>query len=424
MSEQRALRIGVVGLGQCGGNLAAAFGARGYPALAVNTSEADLRTLTELDDTARMYIGIDGLNGAGGNPGIGGQCLAQKADEIEAVVNELPDVEALLVMGGLGGGTGGNLAALVERLATDLRPVIALGVLPASAESYAAKVNALQAVNGLIDAPFEALVLVDNQRLLSTYANAGMDQYFTEGNAAVVEAFDALNRLPGRADLTAIRTYDPGELRETLLAGGVALYGSRSLETPLAPDALVGALKELTQSHPVLGAGYALEDAVVVSAVLVLDPDSLADTPATVLGEFTTSLKEETGGAAVHVGLYGGDVSKPKLYVALGGFPLPGRAQELLEEAGREAERIAKKRAPRKRLQKLDLSGLAPAGPPAAPGKGMVKAEARPQGGGESADEVGPVVDLDFEDGEAPVVEEEIVDEFGEVTGIRDFDDK
>lgn len=204
MSDQRALRMGVVGLGQCGGNIAAEFAALGYPTLALNTSPTDLRTLSALDEAARMYIGIDGLNGTGGNVGIGAQCVQQKAGDIEAAVATMPDVELLLVAGGLGGGTGGSLSTLVTVLASAERPVIALGVLPSSAETYAIKVNALRAVNELIDAPFEALVLVDNERLLSTFANAGMDQYFTDGNRAVVEAIDAFNGLPSRGDLDAI----------------------------------------------------------------------------------------------------------------------------------------------------------------------------------------------------------------------------
>ncbi len=460
MSEPRALRIGVVGLGQCGGNLAAGFAAQGYPALAVNTSQIDLRTLSALQEHARIYIGIDGINGTGGSRPIGEQCLRERAAEVEAAADDLGPVDALLVAAGLGGGTGANLAALVELLATDARPVLALGVLPATAEPYGAKRAALQALNGLIDAPFEALMLADNQRLLDAFGSASVDQYLTEGNAAVIQSVDGLNALAADPSVQALRTYDPAQLRQTLLSGGVTLAGRRDLEPPLQPEALLEATAAIARDHPVLGCGYGLEDAVVVSAVLVVDADTLADTPASVVGEYTARLKDACGGATVHLGLYGAQGSAPTLHGMFGGLPLPGRPQALLQEAGREAERFAAQAPPRGKLRKLDLSGLGPVGPPSAPAKGMVKSRgAAPAGGSGAAAAAdvaapadaapaapprepqettaaadGPVVDLDFEPGDGPLVQEEVVqeevvqkevvDDFGgeEVTGMDRFE--
>ncbi|MEN8159243.1 MAG: sulfatase-like hydrolase/transferase, partial [Myxococcota bacterium] len=79
--------------------------------------------------------------------------------------------------------------------------------------------------------------------------------------------------------------------------------------------------------------------------------DVLADTPATVFEEFSSELKNGTAGADLHAGIYGGDVKSTRVHLMVGGLPLPGRTQELLEEAASEAERFATKRAPRKKLK-------------------------------------------------------------------------
>lgn len=426
MSEQRALPIGVVGLGQCGGNLAAIFAARGYPALAVNTSHADLRQVADLPPEQRLAIDADGVNGTGGNAEVGAHCLEARRDEVVSVAGELPGAEILLAAAGLGGGTGASLPALVAALAGLGRPVVALAALPASAEPYAAKANALQAVNALLDAPFEALVLLDNQQLARVHGGAGMDQFYGEGNRALAEGLDAWNRLPADPGLAPIRTFDPEALRQTLLSGGVVVFGGRPLEAPLSPEALLAAAQAVVADHPCLGSGYALEDGVVISAVLVMDADTLADTPAQVIDGFSQGLKEAGGGAVIHLGLYRGEVEGPALHVMVGGLPLPKRVQALLEEASEEAARIAAKPAARARLQKLDLSGLAlPTGraplPPSTKGKGMVRSKPA------AAEGAPPLVDLDFEDGDAPVVEEEIVDDFvpgGEVTGVHELGKK
>ena len=410
MSENRALRIGVVGLGQCGGNFAAEFARKGYPAIAVNTSETDLRAVSGMEDAHRVYIGVEGLNGTGGNLQVGAGCLEKKSGDITDGMKALSGTEALIVVGGLGGGTGGNLAALVHLVATEERPVIAMGVLPASSDSHTAKVNALQGVNELLDAPFEALVMVDNQKLYSVFANAGIDQFLQEGNAAVVTSFDELNALSGQSDYASIRSFDPQEFRHTLLSGGMVVFGSRNIEETLSPESLMGCVGGILADHEHLCSGYELEDAVVVSTVLIGSSDAMADTPATVFQDFNNELKNDTGGAAHHAGIYSGKVDHPRLHVMVGGLPLPARTQELLEEAAQEAERFSSKKAPRTKLKKLDLSGLGALGkPPSSKGKGMVKSK----GAAEQAvsEEEEPLVDLDFDDSDSLVVEEEVFSE-------------
>lgn len=378
MSQHRALRIGVVGLGRCGGNLAACFAERGYRALAVNTSQTDLRSTDGLANDQRLYVGAEGLNGAGGSLAVGADSLEARGAEIREAVTPWSELDALVVAGGLGGGTGGNLGQVVTLLADSGLPVIALAVLPASAESHTAKVNALQGINTLLDAPFEALCVVDNQRLHTAFADAGIEGFLRSGNAALVSAFDALNGVEATGDLTALRRLDPPELRHTLLSGGAVVFGSAPLDGSLRADPVLDTLRSVVTDHEVLGSGYEPGDAVVVSVVLVVGAEALADTPPTALQTLTDAIRRETDGADVHLSLYRGDVAPGRVHVMVGGLPLPGRAQALLEEATAEAERLAARRPPPSRLRKLDLAGLAGAAgpaplPPSTAGKGMAK---------------------------------------------------
>ncbi len=426
MSEHQALRIGVVGLGQCGGNFAAEFSSRGYPALAVNTSQTDLRSVTGLDDDQRLYVGTDGLNGTGGAMAVAADSLASRGSEIATAVARWPDVDAVLAVGGLGGGTGANLAQVVELLAGDDCPVIALAVLPSSSESHTAKVNALQGINALLDAPFEALMMVDNQKVYAAFSNAGIDQFLHEGNRAVVSAFDELNTLSGQGELSSIRSFDPQQYQHTLLSGGVVVFGSRTVDQNLSPESLMDTVRGALADHEYLGAGYELADAVVIGAVMVASADVLADTPATVFEDFSAELKNETGGADLHTGIYGGDVKSTRLHIMVGGLPLPTRTQELLEEAASEAERFSTKKAPRKKLKKLDLSGLVALGgrglvPPSTGGKGMAKISPKAE---EQPEESEPLVDLDFDDEEPPLLEEDLLPDNMDEVIVEDDDFK
>jgi hypothetical protein len=82
----RALDIVAVGLGQAGGNLAAELSRRGYRAIAFNTAASDLSTLSSrglsLPEEQRVYIGIDGHDGAGSDASYGRECVRAHASEI------------------------------------------------------------------------------------------------------------------------------------------------------------------------------------------------------------------------------------------------------------------------------------------------------------------------------------------------------
>ena len=61
------LKIGFVGVGQCGGNIANEFAKLGYPTVAINTAKPDLEKLTNIRMEHRLLISL-GIQGAGKNP--------------------------------------------------------------------------------------------------------------------------------------------------------------------------------------------------------------------------------------------------------------------------------------------------------------------------------------------------------------------
>ena len=114
----KSLEIVVVGLGQAGGNLAAEMTRRGYRSLALNTATTDLDALgrgaLRLPDEARLYIGIEGYDGAGADLNYGRECLEANAEHIRERVGELAEgADLVLLVAGFGGGTGSGLSVLV-----------------------------------------------------------------------------------------------------------------------------------------------------------------------------------------------------------------------------------------------------------------------------------------------------------------------
>ncbi|MCZ7685065.1 MAG: hypothetical protein M5U28_42365 [Sandaracinaceae bacterium] len=108
MEQHHSVRFTIVGLGQCGSQIAASFAALGYPAVVVNTSYTDLAAVPHVPEAARVYVGLHGRDGTGKDTSLGEYSLRESAEVVRAAVQVAASrSDALLLCGGLGGGTGG-----------------------------------------------------------------------------------------------------------------------------------------------------------------------------------------------------------------------------------------------------------------------------------------------------------------------------
>jgi cell division protein FtsZ len=152
--SDRSLEIVAIGLGQAGGNLAAEFQQRGYRALAFNTAQTDLSSLgssrTALPESQRIYIGLEGGDGAGSDADYGRECITAHAAAIRDAVREhASGADVVVLCAGLGGGTGSCVAEFAETIADLALPIVIVTTLPHSYESGIAKVNPLRGVRDL-----------------------------------------------------------------------------------------------------------------------------------------------------------------------------------------------------------------------------------------------------------------------------------
>jgi len=304
----RALEIVAVGLGQGGGNLAAEFARRGYRALAFNTAASDLATLSSpgysLPKDQRVYIGLDGNDGAGADASYGRECVAAHAATIRERVAELAaDADIVLLTCGLGGGTGSAVAELVTVLDELSLPLVVLATLPAAHESGVAKVTAVRAVNELVAESLLGWVFVDNARLTETYGSVSLDRYYAEINKVIVEQLDVLNRLNDRAGARAMRPLDGEDLRTVLLSGGLLSFGTKQLSS-LDAETILAAVDECFESSNLMPKGYSLGSVSYLGLALDAPASLLASTPFSLFEQVSEQLKSKTGGAAIYLGTY------------------------------------------------------------------------------------------------------------------------
>ncbi len=411
MESGRAVSFGVIGLGQCGGNVAGEFAALGYKTVAINTSQTDLRSLSGLDEDHRLFIGRSAMDGTGRNRRLGLEAVAASSEALlDLCTKQLAGVEAYLVVAGLGGGTGGAAAELIRLLGKMNRPVSVLAFLPWKSESHLVKACALRSVNDLLDTDFASLLLVDGQKLFDRHSSAAVAEFLGKGNAQVAWLIDEFNKLSLATDHKSIRSFDPEGFRQVLFSGGVTVLGKTTLDSGLGHDDLLAATKAQIADNEVFAGALALEESLSVAAVVVAGEEALSKTSVGELDGFWAATKDLTDGATLYTGVYVADGASSQLYVMAGGLPLPGRMSELLSEATEEAARFATKKDAKKRLKKLDLSALGgkESDAPSTPSKGMAKHPGPDAAAPEAKIDAGTKDggDLDFEEAEVEEVEE------------------
>lgn len=266
------------------------------------------------------------------------------------------ETDGLLVVAGLGGGTGAGATPVVVDALRDIHdlPVYAVSVLPAADEDQPAAANAAAGLRALEAA-------VDSQLLFDGGAFSDVDER-PETPAAALEAYDEANRRiaeqvsvlfdAGESSTTAgvgERVLDTSELVATLGESGYAMLGYRReqvREEPSMVDRLLSrtaevdsvtrystietAVRRALLRHRSIDAESVLGTAERALLVAVgppewLDRDALADG--------RRLLTEETGGAVVR----GADAPAPddtdlRLLAVCAGLDRPERVTALLDD--------------------------------------------------------------------------------------------
>jgi cell division GTPase FtsZ len=231
------MRVFFIGFGQAGGKIVDMFieqdkklGTNSFRGIAVNTARTDLMGLKNIEMKDRILIGQTMVKGHGvGTDNVTGARVT--ADEIDSIISAIDmrgthDVDAFVVVAGLGGGTGsGGSPVLCRHLKRIYRePVYALGIIPAPEEGRLYSYNAARSLTTLVNEADNTFIF-DN----SAWKNEGesVKTAFTRLNNEVVRRFAVLfragevNRAMGVGEMVV----DSSEIINTLRGGGITSVG-------------------------------------------------------------------------------------------------------------------------------------------------------------------------------------------------------
>ena len=330
------MKVALLGVGQAGGKLAEAFATerRARPAvtgaLAVNTATADLQSL----DVETLLVGTDRANGhgVGGDNELGARVMNEDVAEVIDALDVSSECDALVVLAGLGGGTGsGGAPVLVRELSRVYdRPVYVLGILPGRDEGSLYQRNAGRSLKTLAREA-DSVLLVDNDAWRASGESLG------EGYAEINERIAKRIGLLFAADETSTgdavgeSVVDASEIINTLREGTLAAVGYAAAESSENPDENVNAITSVTRNA--LLTETSLPDATSAEAALLVvagDPDRISRKG---VESARSWLGEETGTMQVRGGDMPVDSERVAALVLLSGVERSDRIEAFFDRA-------------------------------------------------------------------------------------------
>jgi len=360
MERQQHLSIAVVGLGQCGGNFANEFARMGYPAMALNTSTTDLKDLDSIPAEYKVHIGYAGRNGAGKDRRLGLKSLQSHKEKVLQHARTIArKAEVLLLVGGMGGGTGSNLGDLVNMLAPVGLPMSCMVTVPTESESGITKVNAVYGINNLTRSTLGNLIIIDNAKILKIFPDATIADFYRRANQLVVRTLTEFNSTANEMKSISIRSFDSEDFRKVFLSGGVIVFGATSIKADdhVTDDLIFSRMRQIWDSSGLLAEGIDYTSASLAAVVMYAPEQVLAKSSASALEKLANTIKSHTQGAAVYTGIYQTKEPGPvRIYTMLGRLALPNRMINLMSQAAAEGQHLTSK--VRKKAPTLDLSEI------------------------------------------------------------------
>jgi cell division GTPase FtsZ len=223
-------------------------------AIAIDTKETDYRSKVRIPEDRRLFIGdvhrgVDG-QGTDGDPDLGAEVAREDRHEVIRAFDalELHDVDAVLVVAGLGRGTGGGAGAVVleELQGVCDEPVYALAVLPGEDEGHQRAHSAARSLQSFVDHG-DNVIGFDNGAWREDEGTPEQDYREANGELAkrIVTLFGAGEF--GR-DAAPENRLDPSDMMRTLATGGVSTIGYAETRVPGSRRGLRAWLRRLSWS--------------------------------------------------------------------------------------------------------------------------------------------------------------------------------
>ena len=217
--------IGILGVGQAGGNIAEIASTMGFQTALINTNQRDGLVNKRVE---KKYF-VAGLDGAGQDRSIGINAVNNNYREmIEFVKQSFRNIRLLLVAFSTDGGTGSGISPLLIDLLLDQLPGINIGaiaILPERNVLAGNRINTAECIEEIskIEA-ISSVFLVDNDQMRKINPQSSKQQIYLSSNYKVMEAINHVLQVTQKSSLYG--NFDETDLMNILNTRGVTIISS------------------------------------------------------------------------------------------------------------------------------------------------------------------------------------------------------
>lgn len=354
------MKIGCVGVGQAGLNLAYQFSSL-FPTIVADTAPQNLNSLKKEDSRklTKYHVKINEWGGAGKDAILGLEAFKNhKKDLTDLIKQNFSDLDYVWITAGLGGGTGTLGCTIISNILHNLgKPHGMLLTLPDSEHEGTDEItNSITGLNAIENARkqmknLRSIILVENEKLKKTVMNHYDDvTYENLWEYANKYVFDMFYNLYYYSQQESAFSFDGQDYVRLFLKSGYMCFGNKTiedLEKASAENSLVNHVKEIWDDNIFvkdLNISKAKGSAVIVNRPKSFDKDGI------LIDSLFNQVKNSIGSGTFAFGVYKGVKSKNmidkfkkvaneitntssksvEVFTLVSGMPFPkGRAEEL-----------------------------------------------------------------------------------------------
>ena len=212
--------IKVIGVGGGGSNAVNHMYNEGIHDVTFVVCNTDSKALQDSPVPDKIQLGTEGL-GAGNKPENGRKCAEESIEDVKTMLSD--GTKMVFITAGMGGGTGTGAAPLIAKTAKDMG-ILTVGIvtIPFRWEGVR-KIN--QALDGVeeIGKNVDALLVINNERLLQIYSDISLDNAFDKADDTLCNAARSISEIitmHGKINL------DFQDVKTVLKDGGVAIMST------------------------------------------------------------------------------------------------------------------------------------------------------------------------------------------------------
>lgn len=343
-----AFNFGFVGVGQCGGRIAATFAQLGYGRVcAVNTTIQDLEEL-KLPPERKLDVGD--ARGAGKDPAAAAALFADKDEDVFDLLKRSWGDQidygfvCLAAAGGTGAGGHPKVVEIARRYLTHCKradKVGAIVALPRDDEGQRFAKNALHTARELSRMDLSPVIFIDNQKIRELYPSLSAASVHPTENKSTAALLHLFNRLAGSdSDLT---TFDRADFAKLLDSGLITFAADTIGKWASAADISTPIRERLRRN---ILATVDFSQSTVAALIYILSGAAYDEVKSADLDHgvamFTRMLADKS---TVFPGVYRGSPGEAsvKVLAMIGALPWPKRRLcDLADRAGEHRDEVAR----------------------------------------------------------------------------------